>query len=171
MSTVKTRRLVTICVVVVVSLLTLSFFHYPYGPSQLSNVESTVEVAPSVEVAPIVEVAPEPKNTSQPEPLPVVSVVPVDLFGVESNLVGPPTPKFRGELPSSLVDSPSDLSTTDNLRSDRKYITSFISAGWSTSQSLSTLSSLLIASSSQRCHDLCEPTSHSTPLSLTCTHR
>jgi len=72
----KARRPATICALVVFSLLTLSFFHFPYG-----------------------QVAPKP--------------FPNDAFGVESNLIGSPTPRFR-----------------DNLRSDRKYITAWTVAGW-----------------------------------------
>ena len=126
MSSVKNRRLATISVLVVFSLLTLSFLHFPSEPGQSENVASIVDV----------EVAPElfPNTTSRPESLPVV---PVDPFGVESNLIGLPTSQFRGtgyHLTSHTFWI--DCSTTDNLRSDRKYITTWISAGWSTSQSL-----------------------------------
>jgi hypothetical protein len=52
----------------------------------------------------------------------------------KSAILGPPTSRFRG-LPQKLLVRLSSLVTffgfhSDNLRSDTKYITSWISAGW-----------------------------------------
>lgn len=48
-------------------------------------------------------------------------------------LNGPPTDRFRGSLSSMDLKAPiEDLCLTDNLRPETKYITSWISAGWST---------------------------------------
>ena len=164
MSIFKNRRLATICGLVLFSFVTLSFFRFPSGPSQSKNIESTVEVAPE----------PSPNDTSEPESLPVapvVPVVPVDLFGVESNLIGSPTPQFRG--PSchptfhtfELTVQPQIICevTVNTLRPGYQLV--------GVRRSLYPLSFLLTMSSSQRCHDLCEPTSHSILLFLTCAAR
>ena len=139
MSCFKTRRLATICALVVFSLLTLSFFPFPSGPGQLNNVAPTVEVAPT--------------NVSEPEPLPVV---PVDLFGAEFNLIGSPTPRFRG-TGCHPISQTFELTVQPQIICEATVNTS--RAGYrlvGVRRSPYSLS-LLIASSSQRCHDLCEP--------------
>jgi hypothetical protein len=55
-------------------------------------------------------------------------------FHSQSYVQGPPTQRFRGQLIRSRHFSPiSQQLAPDNLRNDTKYITSWISAGWSTS--------------------------------------
>jgi hypothetical protein len=55
-------------------------------------------------------------------------------FHSQSYVQGPPTQRFRGHLIHSRYCSRiSQQLATDNLRNDTKYITSWISAGWSTS--------------------------------------
>ena len=85
MSNFKTNKFAAICALVVFTFLTL--FCFPYGPSLSNNFVSTVKVA-------------LPNDASQAESLPVV---PVDLFGVESNLIGSPTPKFKGTSYHSIL--------------------------------------------------------------------
>jgi hypothetical protein len=48
-------------------------------------------------------------------------------------LNGPPTTTFRGWFPCSFVSLSCLIRVLENLRNDTKYITSFVSAGWSES--------------------------------------
>ena len=153
MSSFMTRRIATICALIVFSLLTLSFFRFPSGPSQLYNVASTAEVAPN----------PFSNNAPPHESL-------VDLFGAESNLIGLPTQQFRG--PSRHLISPT-FGLTAQLQIICEATVNTSRPGYQLVGVRRSLYPLFLAdhTSSQQCHDLCEPTSHSIALSLTCADR
>ena len=76
-------------------------------------------------------------------------------------LNGPPTERFRGLLYFSMnlnaLVEDIYLSIKDNLRLDTKYITSWISAGWSTYRlTIALCIPQLIFFISKRCYDLCK---------------
>lgn len=113
------------CTLTAVSLLGLLFFGSFGGSRNSTN---------------IVDLPPPLYDNSTTEP-PHVAVAPpfVDPFGAEFNLIGPPTNHFRGRYSQSFSREIINIyiNHTDNLRSDRKYISSWISAGWSASLSFS----------------------------------
>lgn len=73
-------------------------------------------------------------------------------------LNGPPTDRFRGSLCFSMQSVlTEDIHLQDNLRLDMKYITSWISAGWSAYKSTITFCiPQLMPLPSKRCHNICK---------------
>jgi hypothetical protein len=95
-----------------------------HGLKDAARTRSVVELTRTVTVK-----APAQTIVVEVDKLVNVSVMP------ERSLKGPPTPLFRGKCGVPLCPGPFLLTSVlaDNLLPDRKYITTFHDAGWSTS--------------------------------------